>query len=355
MTHPSRLPMQPMASCLLLSSLLLACGSGGTGPGPGNGTTQTPEPATVVEMAKTDLLFTGWSESTDATLTATFPEDMTAFRSGILAWTMCASGEGAAGYDYTVTLKLEVDGAFYEIGRAFTPFGNSFGPTWEMTHRIDVTPFMGLLRGKKTFKIHYGGWTGAGDKRRHAVKYRFEFLKGSAPQARGIRSIYNSELDGNTGYRSYAFNVPGHPIEALLREKSVDIPADAKRLLLRVCITGHGHDLTADMTGRVNNQAEFGRFGCEVRANGTLVRTLDIFQECGANYAQAGTCYYNRANWCPGNPAVVEYVDIPLSHVQGGRLKLDLDMLPKQFVSTKIDPKAEGVAQFLAKADLLIF
>ena len=76
-----------------------------------------------------------------------------------------------------------------------------------------------------------------------------------------------------------------------------------------------------------------------------------IYITCANNYAQAGTCYYDRANWCPGNPALIQWwriLDVPQG---GGEITLDLDL--ERFISASSAPNAEGTAQYIVEVDLI--
>lgn len=316
-------------------------------------------PAYTVSTEAIKLNFFGWGESTDKQFTLNFPTSTTEYNRAILKYRMGAWNQGCSSYDNTtmIFIKNKTDGQWYELTRAMTPFGNSFGSNWERYYYFDVTDYLPMLEGTTEFRVYYGGFD-ATDTRAHTVTLTFDLYTGE--QARTpvyYAKVYDSSRDGNSGYRGFSYGVEGHDIEAPERmgEKTFQIPADVDELEMKVTITGHGHDQGRfpDRTNYVTkNAAEFDENTYTVKVNGqSAAYPGPIYITCADNYDQAGTCYYDRANWCPGNPALVQWwriLDVPQG---GGTMTLDLDL--ERFISVNTAVNAEGVAQYIVEVDLI--
>ena len=75
-----------------------------------------------------------------------------------------------------------------------------------------------------------------------------------------------------------------------------------------------------------------------------------IFYSNADTYKQAGTYYYDRANWGPGLPINVQYWKIKRPAGGYGTLSLDLNL--EKFRSAMSEPNAEGVAQYIIQVNL---
>lgn len=315
---------------------------------------------TSVSSEAVKLEFYGWGEDKDHTFTLDFPADHRKYKRAIITYRMGAWNQGPSSYDNTtmVFVKNKADGQWYEITRAFTPFGNSFGASWERFYYFDVTDFLPMLEGTTEFRVYYGGFDATAT-RAHTATLTFDLYEGT-PERNTVwtAKVYDTSRDGNSGYRAWSYGCEGYDIEApeRLGQREFTIPAAVKTLELRVAVSGHGHDL-GDFPDRAgyqkNNAAEFVSNTYAVKVNGQEAQDKGkIWTLCGKNYAQAGTCYYDRANWCPGNPLMTQYWRIKVPD-GGGKITLDLDL--ERFVSQKNDIKAEGVAQYIIEADLFGF
>ena len=71
-----------------------------------------------------------------------------------------------------------------------------------------------VLEGESEFCIFYCGWD-ATEKRAHACALSLCYFSGKNPNGKPAwhQKIYDSTLNGNTGYRSWAYGVEGHSIE----------------------------------------------------------------------------------------------------------------------------------------------
>ncbi len=323
--------------------------------------TSQPETRTAAQVIASDcfrLEFFGWGESTDKRFTLSFPEQTSGFDRAILEYRMGGWNQGPAEWDNTTMLFVEnkTDGEWYEIARAFTPYGGGFGSDWEKIFYLDVTEYLPMLRGDTQFRLYYGDFD-ATDSRAHTAAFTFALYEGT-PSRNTIYTakVYDSSRNGNSGYRGYAYGVPGQDIEAPERmgQRTFDIPAEVKTLEMKVAISGHGHDL-GDFPDRANyrknNAAEFVENSYTILIDGVKQSSTGrIFYSNADNYFQYGTYYYDRANWAPGNPLYVHYWNLKPAADSFGKITLDIDL--ERFISTYTEPNAEGVAQYIVEVDL---
>lgn len=315
-------------------------------------------PAYSVASEAHRLSFFGWGESTDSAFTMELPTDVADIDRVLLEYRMGAWNKGPGEWDNTTMLFVEdkASGERYEIARAITPYGGSFGKYWNKTFWLDVTEYLPMLSGSTTLYLYYGGWD-ANDNRAHTVTATLHYYKGK-PKRNVVftHELYDSSKDGNSGYRGWAYGVAGHDIEDVSRlgERTVVIPDDVKSLEMRVAITGHGHD-QGRFVERDNyvtlNAAEFDDNYYEVVVNGEAAAKKGyIFYSNANTYKQAGTYLYDRANWGPGLPINVQYWKIARPENGFGTLSLDLNL--EEFVSEMTAPNAEGVAQYIIQVNL---
>lgn len=327
---------------------------------------------TTVTSPTLPLYHYGWSEDEDYRFSLDFPADAGLYNRAILAYTMGGMYQGPNAWDYTtmIFVKDKASDEWYELVRAFTPYGNSFGPEWNKTFYLDVTEYLPMLEGATDFRIYFGGdWVGPDPDpdtwRRHTVTLGFDLYEGT-PVRKPVwfAKVYDSSRNGNTGYRAYAYGVPGSDIEAAERlgARTFQIPAEVNELEMRVAISGHGGERSEygasancywpDRNPRTaNNPAEFDRNTYTVIVDGAAnTEPGVIFQSCSGNYPQAGTYQYDRANWCPGNPLLTQYWQFEDPH-SGRQLMLNLDL--ERFVSHCTRPDAQGVAQYIVQVDLV--
>ncbi len=321
----------------------------------------------TVQSPAIPLYHYGWGAENDYKFSLDFPDaGSKTFRRAILSYRMGGMNGGPNEWDYTtmIFVRDKTTGEWYELTRAITPYGGSFGASWEKYFYMDVTEYLPMLSGATEFRIYFDGdWGGpASTARRHTVTLAFDLYEGE-PERNTVwtAKVYDSHENDNTGYRRWGYGFSGeNDIEgaARLGERTFTIPADVKSVEMKVTFTGYGPDQATfpDRTGyKTNNCAEFDENTYKVRVNGTEAAYPGIiFVECGGNYSQAGTYYYDRANFCPGNPAIVHYwriLDVPEG---GGNLTLDLDL--KRFVSQFNGPKDDsGVASYFVEVDLFGF
>lgn len=170
-----------------------------------------------------------------------------------------------------------------------------------------------MLSGDTEFRLYYGGFD-ATPTRSHAVRLDFNLYEGK-PSKKVVwtSKVYDSSRDGNSGYGGWSYGVKGHDIEnaSRLGKREFTLPQEVKSLLMKVAVSGHGHDQGRfiERTGYVTrNAAEFDENTYTIVINGvTQKKTGRIFYSNKDNYPQAGTYLYDRANWAPGNPLNVHY------------------------------------------------
>ncbi len=319
---------------------------------------ETRTPAYSVASEAHRLSFFGWGEQTDKKFELELPDDVSGIDRVLLEYRMGAWEKGPGEWDNTTMLFVEdkLTGERYEIARAITPYGGSFGKYWSKTFWLDVTEYLPMLSGSTTFYLYYGGWD-ATESRAHTVTATFHYYKGT-PKRNVVftHELYDSSRDGNSGYRGWAYGVAGHDIEdaSRLGERIVEVPENVKTLEMRIAITGHGHDqgTFVERPGyRTLNAAEFDDNYYEVVVNGEAIAQKGyIFYSNADTYKQAGTYYFDRANWGPGLPINVQYWNIARPTEGFGTLSLDLNL--EKFVSEMTEPNAEGVAQYIVQVNL---
>ena len=315
-----------------------------------------------VKTGEVRLHFYGWGLQEDSLITVKFPESTDEYERAILTYRMGGWNEGPADWDMTtmIMVKDKNTGKFFEIARAFTPYGGYFNAAWEKFYYMDITEYLPMLTGETEFYIYYGGWD-ATSKKAHTVQLTFEFYKGKkGHKCVYYEKIYDSRESSNTGYRSWAYGVDSASIEdvARLGERTITVPDDVKYLLMKVSISGHGHDQGKfpDRSGSkkyANNAAEFDENWYTVKINGNVTYKGHIFYDNSNTYRQAGTYKYNRANWGPGLPLKVDYLTINNIPKENREMTIDFDL--DNFISKVNSLSGEGLAQYIIEVDVFGF
>ena len=305
------------------------------------------------------LHFYGWGLEEDSVVIVKFPESTDKYNRAILTYRMGGWNEGPADWDMTtmIMLKNPHDGKFYELTRAFTPYGGYFGPEWEKIYYMDITEYLPMLNGDVELHVYYGGWD-ATDKKAHTATLTFKFYEEGENDKNVIfyQNIYDSRSSSNIGYRSWAYGVEGHDIEDIERLglREIQLPKDVKSLMMKVSISGHGADMgkfpdRGTNGKRANNAAEFDENFYRVILNGEEKYKGHIFYENDSTYRQAGTYKLDRANWGPGLPLKVDWLEIH-NLPKDGKLSIDFDL--DRFQSKVNDLKGEGVANYIIEVDI---
>lgn len=317
------------------------------------------------------LHFYGWELDEDTVFRVAFPESTAQYGQAVLTYRMCGWNQGPAEWDMTTMIKIydrEKD-QWLEFVRAITPYGGSFGASWEKKFYIDITEFLPLMQGETEFRIFYCGWD-ATDERAHAVQLTFSFFETESSKYGkpiGRQKVYDSTLpnEGSNGYRAWSYGVEGWSIEdeSRLGTRTIEVPAGAKSVLLRVCITGHGQDAYNGMgrfpkrsKTKATNCAEFDYNNYTVYLNGEQAPQTGYIWELNSgdnNYRQAGTYKYNRGGWGPGKPCNIQHWlirDIPAA---GETLTLNFDL--EEYISPCTAPNQQYVACYYVMADAFFY
>lgn len=311
------------------------------------------------------------------TVKVNFPEDHSRYRAAYLTYTMCSTDEGPAAWDQTtmVVIKDKKTGEWYELARAFTPYGgktgsssDGFNANWSKSYYMDVTELLPIMEGETEIGVYYCGWESEDASRHHAVQLGFNFYEGT-PKKNVIftKKVYDSSINSTPGYRRcwpYGFeDYEGgkYSLEAKdrLGERTINIPAGVKSALLRVDITGHGMDYDGEFPDRKNKEpnscAEFDEQNYTVRLNGkALSEQGRVFERNNSNYEQWGTYYYDRAGWGPGKPANVHYWEIKNIPAEGAAITLDIDF-ERYVTSSGFTPNSNSNPYYIIEADLFGF
>lgn len=199
----------------------------------------------------------------------------------------------------------------YELGRFITPYGKFFAPGWNNTWTFDVTDFAYLLHDSVEIRAHYDGYsTGS------LFSLAFDMVEGTpARDVQKIDVIYAG---------AYRYGDPNDPIENHLTPKRVAIDSGSSVASLHLVTSGHGF-------GGTDNAAEFAEKTHNIKVNGAQQFTQHLWRpDCGQNpiSPQAGTWFYPRAGWCPGDIVSPFDYDLSSSITPGDSLEIDYDMQP---------------------------
>ncbi len=188
--------------------------------------------------------------------------------------------------EYNTTTAGEEITIPWEIGRYITPYGNGLslgddGWTWI----FDVTDFQHLFQGDNVH-IRAGNF-------QELLDMKVVFKVGTPP--RDLVKIQNV----------YSGNYNLDNFDDIVVNTTVPLDPTAENFTLKTTLTGHGF-------GNGANCGEFCNNTHSVLVNGTEQYSWEIMQECGENplFPQGGTWMYDRAGWCPGEPATVQNLDL---------------------------------------------
>ena len=332
--------------------------------------TEFAEPLATVSTDPIRLHFFGWNLEEDSLIHLTFPDSTEQYGRVWLTYRMGGWNEGPAEWDMTTMIKIydKENDQWLELVRAITPYGGSFGDAWEKFFYIDVTEFLPLLKGDVDLRIFYCGWD-ATDTRAHTAKLTFSFYGGPNPygEPMGWQKIYDSTLPnpGGNGYRAWSYGVQGWSIEdeSRLGNRTIDVPAGATTVLLRVCITGHGQDayngkgyFPNRSNTRSNSCAEFDKNHYTISLNGEPMKPQGYIWELNGsthNYSQAGTYHYNRGGWGPGKPCNVQHWIIGKIPAEGEKITINFDL--EEYISPCTKPNDDKVACYYVMTDAFFF
>jgi len=228
---------------------------------------------------------------------ANFPDGNKTYQKILLRYTLGCPSSGCSEWDYTTrvfvlrpTGQLDTNGNAVkeeiELCRVITPYAGNYANSWKWTHTFDVTDYEPLLHDSIDIRLQFQGYqdgfTGTID---------FEFVEGTPPhKVNGVVKLY----EGSSPYGD-----PNNSVENFLSEKSVTVPAGTVYSKMIYRPTGHGFGGNEDC-------AEFcPKYFYVLTDNTQRAQGLIWNETCGNNaqYPQAGTWLFDRANWCPGSPA----------------------------------------------------
>ncbi len=264
---------------------------------------------------------------------AVFPSGNTSYYKIIMEYTMgCATG-GCSDWDYTTRLSLLHDTGPYELARVITPYGKGLDKKWEHTFKFDVTDYYPLMKDKDSVQIEvfYHGWSSG-----FSATVMFYMIEGTSPrEVISIQNLYR----GNWKYTDAdQFNTQRLPA------KTINLNRATKMVNIRVNISGHGF---------VNalNCAEFCKKDYYIKSEGRTIYTQAIWRDdCGLNaiFPQAGTWLYDRANWCPGDKAII-YNHNMTNYIKNGQLNIDMDIEKYSYTV----PPGETPAYYIISVQLI--
>lgn len=200
-----------------------------------------------------------------------------------------------------------------ELERYMTPYNVG------MCMRTDVTRFAPRLTGQKTIRSFIDTWVGPnepvhGHGWRTTVKFVFH---PGTPDPSAVPTTMVSLWPFDTA----EIGNPDEPFAEAMGERTVQVPAGATRVELRVVATGHGQ-------GNRFNCAEFCPMDHELTVNGQAFKFNPWRDDCAQNpigSAQAGTWTFNRAGWCPGAYALPTVLDVTSAVVPGEQAVVTYD------------------------------
>lgn len=235
------------------------------------------------------------------------------------------------GYDSAITVETSQRYKTFEkfreieIGRVITPYGFWFAPGREFYWDIDVTEYAPLFKNNVDIRAFYDGWSQGS-----LFSLDFIYIEGTPFRTTtGIDVIYS----GNPTYGD-----PANPPEMFLTPYKF-IPKSNENSYLRVLNTGHGF-------GGTENAAEFSDKTHSVYVNNQLRYSHRMWNDdCGQNpvYPQAGTWYYNRSGWCPGQD--VKYKDFALHPYTNSTDSLSVEYRLQPFVNENLGSRASYIIQ----------
>ncbi|HVK40068.1 MAG TPA: peptide-N-glycosidase F-related protein [Candidatus Kapabacteria bacterium] len=198
-----------------------------------------------------------------------------------------------------------------EIGRFITPYGKWFRAGREFDWVYDVTDYASLLRDSVEIRTFYDGWSQGS-----IYTLDFELIEGTP--ARDVFRVENIYTGG------FTYGDPANSIENRLPETTITVDPRSTNTTLKITTSGHGF-------GGTDNAGEFADKTHVVKVNGQQRYTQRLWREdCGQNpvYPQAGTWYYQRAGWCPGDIVYPDFFDLTPFVTPGQTATVDYDMQP---------------------------
>jgi hypothetical protein len=214
-----------------------------------------------------------------------------------------------------------------EIARFITPYGKWFPKDWTYSWDYDITDYDFLLKDSTEIRVLYDGYSQGS-----LFSLDFDMIEGiPARETYRVDVLYS----GNPTYGD-----PNNPIEDFLSARRVPPPASKQDIsTLRLITTGHGF-------GGTENAAEFSDKTHSVAINGQDLYQQHLWRpDCGQNpvYPQAGTWYFQRGGWCPGD--AVQYWDYNLSSHFNGTDSVTVDYNMEPYTNANLSQRASYIIE----------
>ena len=190
--------------------------------------------------------------------------------------------------------------AKFELLSLVTPYGNGLdlGPEG-VQFTFDVSDFAPVLQGNKRLSIELGGQF------QEEMDIQFVFIKGQP--YREVKSIENIWPFARGWFKPIQEDRVFEPRNILLNPEATDFK-------VRMSITGHGQN------------GEFQQRNHYLNINGGRKEfNWNVWKECSVVpiHPQGGTWLFDRAGWCPGDPTLVEELDITEYAIPGEMMEMD--------------------------------
>lgn len=269
-------------SLLLFFSLSLA-GLGGSPTSQAQETRELVRPLTIELTRERPVYFKSDDNRREQFFEATLPADNAAYNRLSLHFKLSCPGGFCDRWDRYGSFGIRDEQQRYlELFRFMTPYG--LGEEWTQ----DLSAFLPLLQGKKTFQVFIDTWVGPGhpDGNGWLVSASLHF-EGGSPEGRAIRV---------EPLLSAAELIYGEPGQSPVRSAQLLPLIGAQRAELLTLISGHGQ-------GNAGNCAEFCPKTHYLQVGEKIYSKLIWRDNCASsvNPAQKGTYYLSRAGWCPGD------------------------------------------------------
>jgi hypothetical protein len=167
----------------------------------------------------------------------------------------------------------------FQLGSFVTPYGKrlELGGDKGWTWVYDVTDYAPLLRGE--VEISSGN-------NQELLDLKFLMIPGTPP--RKVLEVNNLYPFGTYRYGELAD-------DSVLKKKKIALREDARGIMLRARISGHGHN-------GPRNCCEWDSKTHTYYINEWEHFRWNVWKDCGFNpvYPQGGTWPFDRAGWCPG-------------------------------------------------------
>lgn len=249
----------------------------------------------------THVYFKGGDNQRERTFKAQLPSSSAAYRQATLKFTLSCPGGFCDAWDRTGSFGIvdEASGTYFELMRFMTPYG--LGESWT----LDLTPFLPLLQGERTFRVFIDTWVGPGHPQGNGwlVDASLDLEVGSIAEG---RPVYVQPL------LSFADVVYGDPSRSTRREAQLLPLIGYSSAQIVSTITGHGQ-------GNAENCAEFCPKIHRISVGQTSFERRVWRDNCATsvNPNQKGTYQYSRAGWCPGDKVEPWSIDITQALLSG--------------------------------------